>query len=193
MPLNQLREYWISDAYRYTGNKSWKSVLKLLLYTAGYKHTFWMRLCSYLLSKPKYCRPLYYLCRLNLHRYSVKYGIEILPRTKVGIGLEISHFGTIVVNSNAVIGKNLTISHGVTIGSKANGMYKGYPHIGDNVYIAPGAKIIGAVKVGNNVVIGANCVVTKDVPDNAVVVGIPGRVISYAGSDDYVTRKYKEA
>ena len=63
---------------------------------------------------------------------------------------------------------------------------KGSPIIGDNVYIATGAKIIGAIKIGNNVAIGANCVVTKDIPDNAVVVGVPGKVISYEGSKGYV-------
>ncbi|MFC2064935.1 serine O-acetyltransferase [Chloroflexota bacterium] len=70
---------------------------------------------------------------------------------------------------------------------KANrGEREGYPVIGDNVYIGPGAKIIGKVHVGNNVAIGANCVVTKDVPDNAVVAGVPGRVISMKGSEGYV-------
>ena len=57
-----------------------------------------------------------------------------------------------------------------------------------NIYIGPGAKIVGAVRIGNNVAIGANCVVTKDVPDNSVVVGIPGKVISQKGSTGYVIR-----
>ena len=68
------------------------------------------------------------------------------------------------------------------------GVRKGYPVIGDNVYIGPGAKVIGNVYVGNNVAIGANCVVTKNVPDNSVVVGIPGNVISSKGSTGYVNR-----
>lgn len=56
------------------------------------------------------------------------------------------------------------------------------------MYIGPGAKMFGSIKIGNNVAIGANCVVTKDIPDNAVVVGIPGKVISYEGSNGYVNR-----
>ena len=60
--------------------------------------------------------------------------------------------------------------------------------IGRNVYIGPGAKIVGAVHVGDDVAIGANCVVTDDVPDHAVVVGVPGRVISFDGSAGYVNR-----
>jgi len=62
------------------------------------------------------------------------------------------------------------------------------PEIGDNVYIGPGAKIIGNIKIGNNAAIGANCVVTKDVPENGVVVGVPGRVISFEGSAGYINK-----
>jgi serine O-acetyltransferase len=66
------------------------------------------------------------------------------------------------------------------------GLKKGYPTIGDNVYIGPGAKIVGAVTIGDNVAIGANCVVTRDIEADSVVVGIPGRVISGEGSVGYV-------
>ena len=69
----------------------------------------------------------------------------------------------------------------VTIGLKVRGKNRGNPTIGDNVYIAPGVKIFGDIKIGNNVAIGANCVVTKDIPDSSVVVGIPGKVISQEG------------
>jgi serine O-acetyltransferase len=62
------------------------------------------------------------------------------------------------------------------------------PVIGDNVYIGPGAKIIGRVNMGSGVAIGANAVVTKDVPDNAVVVGVPAKVISYNGSKGYINK-----
>ena len=92
------------------------------------------------------------------------------------------------MNDKSTIGKNCNISHGVTLGQANRGINKGYPILGDNIYIGPGAKIIGAVKVGNNVAIGANCVVTKDVPDSSVVVGIPGKVISQQGSRSYIDR-----
>ena len=79
----------------------------------------------------------------------------------------------IVVSRNAIIGKNATIYHQVTIG-EGNG---GAPVIGDNVYIGAGAKIVGKIKVGNNVRIGANCVVFMDVPDNCTVVLPKPRII----------------
>ena len=117
-----------------------------------------------------------------------KLGISIPPDTQIGSGFYIGHFGGIVVNRRCVIGKNCNISQGVTLGQANRGKNKGYPTLGDNVYIGPGAKIVGAVKIGNNVAIGANCVVTKDIPDDSVVVGIPGRIISKEGSKGYVNR-----
>ena len=74
------------------------------------------------------------------------------------------------------------------MGVANRGERKGYPTIGDNVYIGPGAKLVGKIIVGNNAAIGANCVVTKDVPENGVVVGVPGKVISMNGSVGYINR-----
>ena len=92
------------------------------------------------------------------------------------------------MNKDVKIGNNCNISQGVTLGVTNRGAKKGCPTIGDNVYIAPGAKVIGNIVVGNDVAIGANCVLTKDVPDHAVVVGIPGKIISYNGSSGYINR-----
>jgi serine O-acetyltransferase len=76
----------------------------------------------------------------------------------------------------------------VTLGQSNRGERRGSPVIGDNVFIGAGAKIFGMIKVGNNAAIGANCVVTKDVPENGVVVGVPGRIISMNGSRGYINR-----
>jgi serine O-acetyltransferase len=123
-----------------------------------------------------------------LNHFKYKFGISIPPETKIGSGFYIGHFGGIVVNRHSVIGKNCNISHGVTIGQTKRGPHKGFPILGDNIYIGAGAKIIGAITIGNNVAIGANCVVTKNIPDNSVVVGIPGRIISQNGSTEYINK-----
>jgi len=146
-----------------------------------------MRLCQYLNSKESIlCLTISIPIKVIYRHYSHKYGIQIEYTTKIGKGLYIEHFGSIVVNPKVIIGKNCNISHDVTIGQKNRGDYAGYPVLGNCIYIAPGAKIIGGIAIGNNVAIGANSVVTKDVPDNAVVVGVPGRIISYGGSAEYV-------
>jgi len=123
---------------------------------------------------------------LKLRHLQYKSGIQIPYNTNIAPGFYIGHFGTIVVNDAAVIGKNVNISPGVTIGQANRGHNKGVPRIGDNVYIGPGAKIIGGIRIGNNVAIGANAVVTKDVVDNAVVAGVPARVISMQGAECYI-------
>lgn len=102
-------------------------------------------------------------------------GIEIYPETKIGSGFYIEHYGGIFIAPTAVIGRNCTIFHGVTVGANLGGQKAGV--IGDNVIICAGAKVIGDIVVGDNVIIGANSVVTKDVEANTVVAGVPAVVI----------------
>ena len=109
-----------------------------------------------------------------MRRISYKTGIQIPPNT-CGPGLQIWHYGYIIINGATQIGKNLTIYPSVEIGHKVvNG---GCPIIGDNVFIGAGAKIFGNIKIGNNVTIAANSVVLNDIPDNAVVGGVPAKII----------------
>jgi serine O-acetyltransferase len=147
-----------------------------------------MRTCAYLDSHAIFRVFLFPVAWLILRSCEYKYGISISYQTRIGSGLFIGHFGGIVVNQHATIGKNFNLSHQVTLGVANRGPRKGYPVIGDNVYIGPGAKVIGHVCIGNNVAIGANCVVTKDIPDQSVVVGIPGKVISSDGSVGYINK-----
>lgn len=149
---------------------------KALLFSPGFKYVFWMRTCAYLRPK-KHLLPLYIVARFAYKHNMYKFGIEVPYNTKIGGGFYIGHFSCIMVNNHAVLGNRVRISQGVTIGSTP----KGYPVIGNDVYIGAGAKVIGNVRIGNNVDVGANSVVTKDVPDNSVVAGIPARVIKTKG------------
>lgn len=113
----------------------------------------------------------------------VLWGIEIPRSAKVGPGLYIGHYGGITVSSVAVIGRDCNLSQNITIGVSGAGPKRGAPTIGDNVYIAPGARLFGKISIGNNVKIGANAVIHKDLPDNAIAVLDPGfKIISYAGN-----------
>lgn len=107
-------------------------------------------------------------------------GIQIGFGTKIGKALMFPHYSCIVINGSAIIGDNCTIYHGVTVGS-VRGPKGGAPHIGNNVVIASGAKVIGNITIGNNVMIGSGAIVVTDIPDNSVVVGNPGKVISKRG------------
>lgn len=176
-----------SDLYRY-GEIRISHFLRNLLFTPGFKYSFWMRLCAYFKQHRLYKYTLFCFSRYLLYRYTFKLGIAIPYTTQIGSGFYIGHFGGIIVSPDAIIGKNCNISQGVTLGRANRGKRKGSPVLGDNIYIGAGAKIIGGVKVGNNVAVGANCVLVDDVPDNAVVVGIPGKVISFDGSEGYVNR-----
>jgi serine O-acetyltransferase len=193
----ELRSCWSADLHRYIGPHRWTDVLKHLLlcdgdehFSDGFKYSFYLRLCRYLQGRrPRLLfRPLYLVCRLIFTHYKYKFGVSISHATDIGRGLYLGHIRNIVVNDRVVIGDNCNISHGVSIGQANRGPRQGTAVIGRNVYIGPGAKIVGAVRIGDHAAIGANCVVTSDVPDYAVVVGIPGRVISFEGSAGYVCR-----
>lgn len=98
--------------------------------------------------------------------------------TNIAGGLQFFHYSCIIIAQSVTIGKNASIHQGVTIGRVFAGKYNGVPTIGDNVVIFAGAKLLGKIHIGNNVVIGANAVVIKDVPDDCVIAGVPAKIIS---------------
>lgn len=121
---------------------------------------------------------LYY--RIKFHRLSTKLSFYIRPNV-FDKGLSIAHVGPVIVNDYAKIGENCRIHVGVNIGATLN-KPKDAPVIGNNVYIGPGAKIYGKIKIGDNVAIGANSVVNKDVPSNVTVAGVPAKIVNTIGN-----------
>jgi serine O-acetyltransferase len=177
-----------ADLYRYYGRVSRGLLMRELVLGIGFKYSFWLRVAQWSDCRSGWWAPLLLFAKLVLRRYTFKFGIAIPYRTQIGPGFYIGHFGGITVSPDAKIGQNCNISQDVTIGRSNRGERAGAPTVGDGVYIGPGAKLIGRISIGNNVAIGANCVVTRDVPDDAVVVGVPGRVISREGAKGYVNR-----
>lgn len=108
-------------------------------------------------------------------------GIEIHPGAKIGRRVFIDHGMGTVIGETAVIGNDVMIFQGVTLGGTGKEIGKRHPTIGDNVLISAGTKILGNIKIGNNVKIGANSVVLKDLPDNATAVGIPAKIVKLNG------------
>jgi serine O-acetyltransferase len=128
------------------------------------------RFGSWLLTRPLIVRFFLKPIKVILQRRIMsKWGIAIDDKARIGPGFRIAHFGGIFIGEHVVAGTNFVISHDVTLGASGGGTRRGAPVIGDNVYIAPGAKVVGKITIGNNVKIGANAVVERDVPDNALV------------------------
>jgi len=123
-------------------------------------------------------RPLWLLL---YYRSRSAWGIEISPNATIGGGLLVFHYGGIFIGSRVVIGENCSVSHDVTIGLAGRGTRRGAPVMGNNVYIAPGAKVSGKIRIGSNVKIGANAVVERNVPDNALVQVRPPQVVVFPG------------
>lgn len=121
--------------------------------------------------KRKYLKKLYY--KIKLHRLSKKIIIQISEKTQIGEGFYIVHTGRIIVNSEAIIGKNVNIGKGVTIGLENRGKCKGCPKIGNKVWIEINAVIVGYMDIGDNVLIASNSYVDFDIPDNLIVIGNP--------------------
>ncbi len=123
---------------------------------------------------------LFFLWHYFLYRkLQFKLRIVIYPGT-IGPGLRIYHVGDFIhVGKNVRIGRNCTLLPGVVFGNKGEDADDSVVTVGDDCYFGLGARIFGSVNIGNNVTVGANAIVTHDIPDNAVVGGIPARIIRY--------------
>jgi serine O-acetyltransferase len=152
-----------------------------LVYRVG--HWWYTRLNA----KIPLVRGLYLLHFFFFRLAEILTGISLEPKAEIGPGLYIGHFGGIIVGSGVTLGANCNLSQGVTLGVDGRGERRGSPQVGDRVFIGPGAKVFGKITIGHDVVIGANAVVNRSLPDRAVAVGVPAKIVSYAGSFDFVT------
>ena len=131
----------------------------------------WYRLANWL-----YRHHIPFLPKLFWRIMYVLFNSSLPASCTIGKGTVLAYGGIgIVIHARAVIGRNCMIGQNITIGGKS-GWYE-VPVIGDNVHISAGARILGPIRIGNNVIIGANAVVVKDVPDNCIVAGIPAKII----------------
>jgi serine O-acetyltransferase len=160
----------LKDLYRYGGETS---ILRGLR-KEGFCYTYFLRKASVY----KRSSPLGIIFRVILKRLSYKYGFQIPASTCISSGLYINHYGPLVINEGAIIGKNFTVSHSVTIGQANRGKRKGSPIIKDNVFVGVGSVIVGKINIGNNVLIAPNSYVNTDVPDNSMVMGNPITITS---------------
>lgn len=174
---NDLKFYLAEDLKRFDNKKpNIKDWILKNEWAYIYKYIKTLRYVEYHQNNKNKLRYLYYF--LKYKRLCFKLSIDIKPNN-LGPGFRLMHLGSLVrIKKNCTIGKNCTILPGVVIGNKKLKGDDSWVIIGDNCYIGLGAKIFGDIKIGNNVTIGANAVVTKDIPDNATVGGIPAKIIN---------------
>ncbi|MCM4174104.1 serine acetyltransferase [Arenibacter sp. TNZ] len=159
-----------ADLYRYGGETSILKGLRI----EGFRYMYCFRNAS----KHKKYSPFGLFYRFLLRRLKYKYGFQIPLNTQIGEGFYIGHYGTIVINVNAKIGRYCNITHNTTIGMANRGKLKGFPTIGDYVWIGTGSVIVGNINIGNNVLIAPNSFVNMDIPDQSLVIGNPAKIIS---------------
>ena len=150
-----------------------RNVLEVFLCYPGL-HAVWMYRISH----------LFYNCKLFLIARIINYigrmltGVDIHPGAKIGKRLFIDHGQGAVIGKTAIIGDDVVMYHGTTLGGTGKDKGKRHPTIGNNVVIGCGAKVLGNITIGDNAKIGANAVVLKDVPSNSTSVGIPAKIVN---------------
>lgn len=149
-----------------------KSSMEVFLYPS------FKAIIRYKFAHKLYLKEHYFWARLLSQRTVRKTGIEIHPGAQIGKGLFIDHGYGVVIGETAIIGDNVTMYQGVTLGGTGKEHGKRHPTVGNNVMIGAGAKILGSFTIGDNSKIGAGSVVLEDVPPNSTVVGVPGRVVN---------------
>lgn len=172
--LKELSDYIASDL-GYVNGKPFRSFVGRYLFEAGFKYVFWLRVTRYLYIRKNV---FFLVARTILKHLGYKYSFDISYKAQIGRDLQIAHYGYIIVPSNAVLGDRCRLRPGVVIGKKLTEDTKGAT-IGNGVDFGVGCKVVGNVTIGDNVTIGANAVVSKDIPSNAVIGGVPARVIRY--------------
>lgn len=170
-----MRETFKKDYYRMTGTRF--SISRFLFsYITEHRVRF-----VYTYRKLQCINKRRYLSRLVLficHRHlKTKYGLEINPDVKIGAGLQIAHPYNITINNGAVLGKNVNLSKGVSIGQENRGLRQGAPIIGNRVFLEINATLVGKISIGDDVLVAPNSFVNCDVPSHSIVIGNPCKII----------------
>ena len=148
-----------------------KTGMEVLLYSS------FKAILSYRVAHKLFLNKHYFLARWVSQRAARKTGIEIHPGATIGKGLFIDHGSGVIIGETAILGDNITLYQGVTLGGTGKEKGKRHPTLKDNVMVSAGAKVIGSFTIGENSKIGAGSVVLEEVPPNCTVVGVPGRIV----------------
>ena len=176
-------EVFRKDLYRYYGDKG-ESFKNRLFRPLELKYICTFRKAQ---AASNFLTRVHY--RMKLRRLSLKSHIQIPSSTKIGEGFYIGHHGPIIINPKAVLGKNINIAAGVTIGQENRGKRAGTPIIADNCWIGANSVIVGNIKIGTDVLIAPLSFVNFDVPDHSIVIGNPAKIIHKENATEgYINR-----
>ena len=170
------------DLYRYYGDEK-EPLSSRLFRSYELKYLYWFRKCQ------SSSGLLKFFSKLRLRVLSKKSFIQIPSTTQIGEGFYIGHSGRVIINPRAIIGKNVNVATGVTIGQENRGKRKGTPIIGDNCWIGANSVVVGNIAIGDDVLIAPLTFVNFDVPAHSIVIGSPAKIIPRdSATEDYVNR-----
>jgi serine O-acetyltransferase len=168
-------------------------LISAYLHQPGFRFTYYLRKVAFYSTRKRSFGVFGYVYnRILYHHYRFKYGFDISPATSIGPGLYIGHFGGVVISPYAVLGRNINIAQGVTIGATSRGKHLGAPTLEDRVWVGANAIIVGKVTIGRETLIAPGAYVNFDVPAGSVVLGNPGQIVSTSGSKGYVNNTFDE-
>lgn len=168
---------------KYGGN-----FLSIIFLTQGFWASFQYRIAHriYFLKVPIVKQLLMLICLFWQKSIEILTGISIPASAKIGHSFYIGHFGGIIINANVHIGNNCNISQGVTLGVSGRGEKRGFPTLGNNIYIGANAVLAGNITVDDNVLVSASSLLINDAENNGVYCGVPAIKISDKGSEGYI-------
>lgn len=176
------------DVYAFRLNlPKWAAVFMVFLYPATWAIVIY-RFGNWVIKlKIPVVKQILFILYFILKRFTeILTGVEIAANAEIGKGLFIAHLGGVIIGQNSIIGEFSSFHEGITIGGAGRKDEHGSPTIGNCAYFGAGAKVIGKITIGNDVMIGANAVVVKSFPNNVALGGIPAKIISNMGSKDYI-------
>lgn len=189
------KDFIKKDIYRNCGKYSRRLQNKVFWnYNSTIALLYFYRWCHYycnLNHRNFFQRIAHSYCYIRFKKLQNRCGIEMNQHMKIGYGLRLPHKGCIILHPQAVIGNNCEIMQGVTLGNNILKDRDKVPVVGDDVLICAGAKVIGNVKIGNQVVIGANAVVNRDVENNVIVGGVPAKVIGKSNNSYLINTNFE--
>lgn len=168
----------LADYLRVAPTFTWRGFVGRYFCDETFSLLVWYRITR-ALSPAGWANPLLLISYLMLQRHIRRTGVRLSRHVQIGPGFRLEHAGTTFINAAAKIGANCTFMHNVTIGVSHSPKGKpGVPVLGDRVFVGPNCVLYGGIRIGNDVMIGANSVVNKDVPDGVLVAGAPAVVKS---------------